>query len=391
MKWSSPADLKEQVMRLWKQGELLRSLATGDQRFPLRLRFKAPGSADITEHFDLVRNWSATLAETQPLRLEWREVQHRVQGKQRLPESVWIDTLDDALSWIGKSALAAHFLTLFNTTRQECSGLLPWLVKRPLKALELADAWPKLLAVVNWVIEHPRPGLYIRQIDIPGIHSKFIEKHCCVLAELLDLVLPLDAVATSKSGAKQFAARYGFLEKPPSVRFRILDESLKIISGGCCPDITLDAVSFRLLTTRPQRVFITENEINFLTFPQLSNAIVVFGAGYGWDAFERCQWLQECDIWYWGDIDTHGFAILDQLRARLSHACSFLMDRATLEEHRSVWGEEPTPTSHDLPRLTAHERELYDDLRNNRIRKNLRLEQEHIGFGWLQRFLERLS
>ena len=31
-----------------------------------------------------------------------------------------------------------------------------------------------------------------------------------------------------------------------------------------------------------------------------------------------------------GDIDTHGFAILDTLRARFDHVESFLMDRDTL-------------------------------------------------------------
>ena len=34
-------------------------------------------------------------------------------------------------------------------------------------------------------------------------------------------------------------------------------------------------------------------------------------------------------------------------------------------------------------RLTAAERALYDDLRDVRIGRNLRLEQERIGFGWV--------
>lgn len=34
---------------------------------------------------------------------------------------------------------------------------------------------------------------------------------------------------------------------------------------------------------------------------------------------------------------------------------------------------------HDLPRLTDAERALFDELRDNRIRKGLRLEQEACG------------
>ena len=37
------------------------------------------------------------------------------------------------------------------------------------------------------------------------------------------------------------------------------------------------------------------------------------------------------------------------------------------------------------------EHALYDDLRDNRIRKNLRLEQERVGFGWVMAALSRLA
>ena len=33
---------------------------------------------------------------------------------------------------------------------------------------------------------------------------------------------------------------------------------------------------------------------------------------------------------------------------------------------------------------------LYDDLRDNRIRSGLRLEQEHISFGWVSHRLQEL-
>ena len=96
-------------------------------------------------------------------------------------------------------------------------------------------------------------------------------------------------------------------------------------------------------------------------------------------------------VHYWGDIDTHGFAILDQLRGRLPAVRSFLMDRATLDAHQAQWGEEPDPVIHDLPRLTTEEQTLFDDLRDNRIRVGLRLEQERVGFQWLTAALLRVN
>jgi hypothetical protein len=92
----------------------------------------------------------------------------------------------------------------------------------------------------------------------------------------------------------------------------------------------------------------------------------------------------ELEALYWGDIDTHGFAILDQLRSHLRTVRSFLMDRATLPAFEPLWGEEDKQVVRNLTTLNANETALYDDLRDNRIRKNLRLEQERISFGCLE-------
>ena len=49
------------------------------------------------------------------------------------------------------------------------AALLPWLLRSPLQSLALAEHWPRLLAVVAWVQAHPRPGVYLRQVDAPGV------------------------------------------------------------------------------------------------------------------------------------------------------------------------------------------------------------------------------
>jgi hypothetical protein len=269
-------------------------------------------------------------------------------------------------------------------TRSRQPRLLEWLARRPLQALELAESWEHLLAVVDWLAAHPHPGIYLRQVDIPGLHSKFIEDHRGVLTEILDLSLTPPVIETDRAGTVKFAARYGFLDKPTRIRFRVLDARIALLPGPSLPDITLDADSFAKLTVPIRRVFITENETNFLAFPPATQSIVIFGAGYGWHALARAKWLSQCTLFYWGDIDTHGFAILDQLREHFDHVESFLMDRATLIAHERVWGKEADQVVRDLPRLTETERRLFDELRDNRIRKNLRLEQEHLGFEWVK-------
>ena len=116
---------------------------------------------------------------------------------------------------------------------------------------------------------------------------------------------------------------------------------------------------------------------------------MIFGLGFGLGRLAQIPWLSDVAVHYWGDVDTHGFAMLDRLRAALPHARSFLMDRATLLAHRLLWGQERENERHlrPLARLGPDEAVLYDDLVANRLADRLRLEQERISFGWLQRAL----
>ena len=384
MTWTTSGDLRAQVQRLWDRGELLRAAVAETGMWPLRLTLKTPVAADLSVRFEAIRDWVREIAGTPHIRIDWREWTHRVQGRQRLPAAAWIDSLQDALAFIGQTRTAQRFQTLWRQTAAVQPELLSWLTRRPIQALNLAGQWERLLAVVAWMQAHPHPGVYLRQVDVPGVDSKFIEAHRGVLAELLDLALPSDAIDAAATGAAQFARRYGFLEKPARIRFRLLDPALPNLPG-CkgLSDITLDAASFADLMLPVSRVYITENETNFLAFPPAANTIVVFGSGYGWESLENASWLYGCDLRYWGDIDTHGFAILDQLRGHFPHVVSFLMDRETLFAHRMHWGEERDPARHDLARLTPDEASLYDELRFDRIQPRLRLEQERIGYNWL--------
>lgn len=388
--WTTPADLRAQVLKLWDRGELPASFVTGAPLFPKRLTLKCPTSAEMASRFDEVRSWIGELRMMPHCRVEMREFKHRVFGANAVPHEVWIDTLEDALALIGKRRDATRFTALIDLTCDKQPLALAWLAKRPMRVLELCDDWSLLLEIVAWRLTHPCPDAYLRQIDIPGVHSKFIETHRGVLSELLDIVLPLEAIDQTASGISQFAKRYGFRDKPMRIRFRVLDPEHNLLPEPLLQDITLDAESFARLDTDVTHVFITENEINFLAFPQVKNSLVIFGAGYGFEMLSKAEWLSRCRIHYWGDIDTHGFAILDQLRSRFDHVQSFLMDRTTLLAFDSQWGEEEKQTLRDLPRLNPDEMALYDDLRDNRIGKNLRLEQERIGFGWVESALSAL-
>lgn len=391
MSWSQPKDILAQLESLWQRGTLLASILQEEALFPLRLALKTPSSSEISAQFDAVRTWLTTLKSMPQVRLEMREIKHRLYGTNLLPCAVWLDTREAATSLIGKNRETARFAQIITLTRTAQPQLLPWLAKKPLRALQLHAEWPQILAVVGWMATHPRPQVYLRQVDLPGIDSKFIEQHRSILAELFDLSLAPEALDDSANGQAGFEQRYGFLQKSELLRLRSLDPQLAIFPGALQQEVALTSANFAALKLPITRVFMTENEINYLAFPNVEKSIVIFGAGYGFRALQAALWLRQCELHYWGDIDTHGFAILDQLRSILPHTRSLLMDQACLLAHQTMWGKEDKPAKRALTRLSPPETIVFEGLCEDRWGDKLRLEQERIGFAWLSRALAALA
>lgn len=384
----------ERLERRWQSGEILAARVNGEAIFPMEIRLRHPNPREVAEQFGEVSDWARELALASSearsggfeLRRETRS--NRVQGANALPVSAIIPTEKDALELIGKRRPAVRFQALADETLVRHPVLRDWLARRPHWALEHAAQWGRVLAVLDWFVAHPRPALYLRQLDIPSVDTKFIESHRKLLGELLDIILPESAVDRSAMGVKAFSRRYGLRTEAPLVRFRFLDPALYV--QGRFSDVSLLPEEFAGLKTATERAFITENRVNGLAFPNCPGAMVVFGLGYGLERLSEIPWLREIDLHYWGDIDTHGFGMLNRLRTSLPHAQSFLMDRETLEAHSRLWGREPAGGrfNGDISRLTQAEARLYEDLFSDRLGERVRLEQERVSYGWLQRMLE---
>lgn len=395
--WTTVKDLRQQVLHLWDKGQLLSTMLDDETDFfPKRLRLKTPSSRELSVHYIEVRDWIAQLQTAKNLRLEMQTLRHKVLGKNDIPKTIWLESLNAAVSMLGKQQEYQCFAKLIDLTAQKQPVLLSWLKAYPLKALALTHEWSRLLAVIAWLKQHPQPEIYIRQANIVGVDTKFIEVHRRILISLLDLSLPASHFDASQNGVSQFEARYGFLQKPIKVRFRLLDPDIQLICSEN-QDLTLTRQGFsaleknKIFQQQVSTIFITENEINFLAFPFVTNSLVLFGAGYGFEALSTANWLTKKTIYYWGDIDTHGFAILNQLRRLFPQVHSLLMDQNTLLAHKIFWGKEKRAESRNLPCLTHAEQQLYKQLRDHSIAPNLRLEQEKIGFNWVFKYLEKIS
>lgn len=409
--WTTVKEIRTQMLRLWDRGDLLRAVldqtlstsgaahssepAGNATAFPYKLKLKKPKSSDYGQRYAEVRRWLKALSGIRYTRVESVETRHPQLGRNLVPDSLWVDSLQDAIALIGKGLDVEAFVGIIHQTWSQPTEfqqvLISWVRNSPLKSLELAEEWEHLLLVHSTIVKHPDSALYLRQVSVPGVDTKFIEAHRRVLGEWLDSTMHAESVHDQYTGNRGFAKRFGFRDKPVRIRLRSLDSArpLLLLPGQAgandnltlnTADVTLDHAMLCLLNPQHSHIIITENEINYLSLPELTNTIAIFGSGYGLQTIGGIEWVERREVFYWGDIDTHGFAILDELRASLPEVKSLLMDSDTLLAHESFWISESKPANRVLPRLSESETTLYRELVENRFGAGVRLEQELIDY-----------
>lgn len=389
-RWSDPQWIREELRRKWYSGRILRALLMEDDLFPLRLSLKRPKSNEVNENFAEISRWIKRLRAQSSQGIGFgyelieKEMVHRQSGRNLLPTHAVVPTVQDALRLLKKEREADKFLDIAGIMSADWPALQEWAGQYPHKVLAAGEDWTGILAVLKWFSLNPRCGLYMRQLDIPGIDTKFIEQRKGILTELLNIILPEETIDHS---APSFEQRFGLRAKPLQVRMRLLDQA-QYIQG--LSDLTIPVEQLKDWSPVVNRVFITENEINGLCFPDTGNSLVIFGLGYGVDILRAVAWLKEKKIYYWGDLDTHGFAMLDQVRGFLPQTCSMLMDESTLFTHRDLWSVEDKPFPGQLTRLTPEEDRLFCLLQDNTWGKGVRLEQERVSFQEVKQFLSSL-
>lgn len=400
--WTTLADLRALSLKAWNSGSLLRELLEPTGLYPRRRPLKRPTAAELLSDYAAVRAWAAELfSGAGAYSLETVETGRRTVGANSLPAAAVFATVEDEIGFVGKAREADVFRSLAVNVAGLDPQLVDWAARRPMKLLELGPAALTAARIALWLRDNPAPGIYVRQLGLPGVHTKFIERHRQVIDQMLATVAPSsrdqemsagddelesanhDAGLEDSAGrtpAARFARRHGFLHPPELVRFRLLDPAIDQFGGA--RDITLTAEAFGGLRLPVDTVIATENQVNFLALPGRPGTLALFGGGYGFSSLRDAAWLRNCRVLYWGDIDTHGFRILDQLRAVHPHVESVLMDERTLLAHRDAWGKEESPSRAALSRLTAAEAALYESLGSSTYGSNIRLEQELINWRW---------
>lgn len=360
-----PPQILEYCRRRYKS--YLRSLVTQQSFFPLEIPFGRPRSS---QGFEELHAQTKKLAEANMgYRIEWAVRKMRLLGEQRLPARIYFETESDYLSAINKHEEVQRFLVNIECTRSSLPELLSWVAEHPSHVIDYESSWKDLLKVCLYFKGNPKPGMYARELPVE-VNTKFIECHRGILNSLLQMVLKIEVDLSGQ----QFEERFGLLTEPTLVRFRALDDEIATRLGFIANDLSVPIANAAEFRWRDLTIVISENKNTFLTLPLIPRTLAIWGGGAAAQNLCRLSWLEHCDVFYWGDIDVHGFHILSRLRSQFPRITAIMMDLATLRDCERLVVKASESRSEEVCNLNEIEKATYLLVKE----RNWLLEQEKI-------------
>jgi hypothetical protein len=374
----SPDGAREWLRRRYRSQH--RAWLGGGGAWPLSVPLGEPSERSVVDDVPAVRQWVDEWARwSDGGEVQWVERQWPRLGTQRLPSRLVVASAADVAGVVGERPRFERALRRHARLEQCWTAIhVSPLVLRHFD--ELADYtdedFERLFAAITWLDRNRASGHYLRQLPIEGLDTKWCDASRRAL--IADLLLAIRGLHHSGD----FHDLCGLSRPFRRLRVRLLCPSLRHTVGGLC-DIEAPVEEIAALPIQPECTLILENLETGIALPDMTGCAAFMKLGNGVRVLERVPWICPTRAFYWGDLDTHGFAILSQARAALPALTSVLMDETTLLRHRSLWGREVTPyLGADVPHLTADERSVYENLRGNLWGQAVRLEQERIPWAY---------
>ncbi len=370
---TSPEQVKKILQRVFDRN--FGSWLQAEGEWPLSIKLNIPKENTALNNLLALQDWVKIwqqwrgVGELQWVTRHWKKI-----GKQNFPEKLLIHTADDVSIWLDEHIYWRRACLRF----QESLAIFPKLNISISKHYEILaqytdEDWKRLLSVLTWFKANSNSNLYLRQLPILGIDTKWIESRKNVVSQFVKVLL-------DRNEENDFHKITGLKSEPTLIKIRFLDDKLR----NKMSDLDFIAISrgeLVKLSLSIQNIFIVENIRTGLAFHDIPNSIVIMGLGYGVECFANIPWIRCANCFYWGDIDTHGFAILNRLRSYIPNIKSVLMDKNTLLPNRNLWSKEEKPMiAEELLNLTQEELSLYTALRDKQWGAGVRLEQERINW-----------
>lgn len=374
-----PRDLRQMLQKKALTGELYRNLFTAKDFFydfpihsPVRSMAKTVLPSEHDQFFLWMKSWNQ-VAEAFPGAVQKRGRRVGSLGSIPLPSRIKLSAEQSVR--FGDLQSQAHILEKCLTlTQTNADFLYDWVLSQAtyFTRQDAAQKLPAWIAAGQWIQEKNQQHVVsIRELQIPGVDTKFIENNMEKFRSLYAFVTQ-KTLATKQEVLEAMGVE-SYPEDSAFVKIRMPDPALRITG---LPLISLPYTDMDKLILRPKYVFLIENKATFYHFPDVKDSLIIFGSGYacsGW-LKESLPLLAKAQVYYWSDLDNDGFRMLSRLRTQYPSLKSFFMDSFAVELGRKYAVKDMGTQEKDLPNLTVDERQAFDFLYENR----LRIEQERL-------------
>jgi hypothetical protein len=225
---------------------------------------------------------------------------------------------------------------------QPGQAVRPWLAR--IVDLDNYD-FTTLLSATAWFRGHPRSGLTVRSVPVPGMHTKWLARHRGMVLACLGTPTDSSESLGSTGDADPVDIPTGDLDAlglrplPREISIVLADPVLRAAVGGL-RQITAPVDELARLQIHPDTVLIVENKEPALAWSDTTGLAVIHSLGNHLDVLHCLPWIPHHRCWYWGDLDRHGFTLLSRARTMAPQLASLLMKPGDIETYRLLGVEE---------------------------------------------------
>lgn len=302
--------------------------------------------------------------------IEWEEWSSKKLGKQLWPATIQVNSLPDLLFLLKKEKEFACFQQQAKQLQSWRTEIRTWLIERPDAVLRYESAWTGICAVVDYFLDNPRPGQYLRSLPVP-VHTKFIETYERVIVSLLHHFLP--ATFGDPNGTLETLALLP--QKPVLFTLRWLDPALATELGFNMDVLALSPNALRKMDWPVQELWLVENETALYMLPPRPSALAIYSRGKALDLLSDIPFFHRARLHYWGDMDEEGYYMLARCRKLYPHVKSICMSEMDFQAIGHLVTRQPALYSAKHPEeLHPEELRAFQQLRE----LNGRIEQEQL-------------
>lgn len=390
-----PSDvLAELDKKYWQNRKNLKALLKGEMDFPQqKISLKMPTTSsqvqnNLVKIQEFVQAWKIFEVEYLLCKIEYQSKNFQQFGLLTLPKYLLIEhrqALIELFAPENKSQLQiiqSRINYIINTLNQvfefDIKEFWRFLIDNLENFEHLSDdEIHQLLQLLPQLKYGMGQGLYLRNLAISGVDTKFIEQHFKLIELLLNYLY--------ENKIYQCGGLLVWLncQEKPSDWLLIKPLCQKTQSNlANLPILRLNSQTLLGYELPSNNILVVENEQSCLALTHIPNTIAVAGGGKNVN-WLKAEWLKHKKVYYWGDIDSDGLFILSLARQYCPHMIALMMDKNTVLIHQHLMVNDSGLINEVPLFLTADEKALFIALKNGEFMGN-RLEQERLSPVFIQ-------